>query len=256
MSTDTIVLRCVNVGVRFGALKAVDDFSYDFHLGRTFALIGPNGAGKTTLLNVLSGRLARHTGRILCREQDITRFSPQQRAHAGIGRSFQITKIFPELSVLDNLRIAAQVAHRTQTGRRMPFWPSPAYEQYLHDDVEAVLGLTGLEEQRHAMAGTLSYGMQRALELGITLMPNPQVLLLDEPLAGCGQHEIAAAITLIQRAAQGRTVILVEHNMDVVMRLADCIVVMAQGRMIADGSPEQIRNNANVRAVYLGEEAA
>lgn len=247
---DTVALRCADITVRFGALNAIDSISYEFRRGSVYGLIGPNGAGKTTLLNVLAGRIMRFSGRIECNGADITRLMPHERARRGIGRSFQITKIFPDLTVLENLRIAAQVS----CGRWTPPWPSRAYDRLLSSDIDAMLELTGLASQRSTIAGTLSYGMQRALELGVTLMPNPSILLLDEPLAGVGHHDIETATRLIQAAARGRTVLLVEHNMNVVMRLSRHIVVLAAGQLIADGRPEEIRGNAMVRSVYLGDE--
>ncbi|RYF62698.1 MAG: ABC transporter ATP-binding protein [Comamonadaceae bacterium] len=249
---DVVALRCEAVTVQFGALKAIDNLSYDFRRGGLYGLIGPNGAGKTTLLNVLAGRLMQSTGRILCGALDITRMPPHRRAAQGIGRSFQITKIFPDMTVLENLRIAAQVAQP----RFMPLWPSRSYDRHLAGPIDAMLDTTGLALHRDEVAGTLSYGLQRALELGVTLLPNPPILLLDEPLAGVGHHEIDAATRLIQQASAGRTVLLIEHNMDVVMRLSERIVVMAQGRIIADGPPERIRNDPLVRSVYLGEDDA
>lgn len=245
-----IALRCVDVAVQFGALRALDGVTYDFRRGGLYGLIGPNGAGKTTLLNALSGRLARCTGRIECGGRDITRLAPHERARHGIGRSFQITKIFPDMTVLENLRVAAQVS----LGRRMLPWPSAAYDRRMADAIDAMLALTGLEHHRDAEAGTLSYGLQRALELGVTLMPNPSILLLDEPLAGVGHHEIEGAAALIRTASKGRTVLLIEHNMDVVMDLSERVVVMAAGKVIANGAPSAIKDNPLVRTVYLGEE--
>lgn len=252
MNTQTqgSALRCADITVQFGALKAIDGVTYDFARGGVYGLIGPNGAGKTTLLNVLAGRLMRFTGKIECNGADITRWTPHRRARHGVGRSFQITKIFPEMSVLDNLRVALQVAR----GRWLAPWPSRAFDRRMDADIDAMLELTGLTRFRDAIAGTLSYGLQRALELGVTLMPNPSILLLDEPLAGVGHHEIAGATALIRAASTGRTVVLIEHNMDVVMQLSGRIVVMAAGKVIADGAPQEIRGNAMVRTVYLGED--
>ena len=246
----TVALRCADVSVHFGALKAIDRVTYEFSHGGVYGLIGPNGAGKTTLLNVIAGRLMPSGGRIELDGTDITRLKPHHRARCGMGRSFQITKIFPDLTVLENLRIAAQVSQ----GRWLPMWPSAAYDRKLAARIDRMLELTELRRYRDAIAGVLSYGLQRALELGVTLMPDPSILLLDEPLAGVGHHEIESATALIQTALEGRTVLLIEHNMDVVMRLSQRVVVMAAGQVIADGSPEEIRDNALVRSVYLGED--
>ncbi|MBD9473074.1 ABC transporter ATP-binding protein [Achromobacter sp. K91] len=247
-----IALQCAQVSVTFGALRAIEDFSYTFETGRVYGLIGPNGAGKTTLLNVLSGNLPGHGGRILCHGADISRLRAHERARHGIGRSFQITKIFPEMTVLENLRIAAQISH----SHLLPFWLAPRYDRRLASTIDAMLELTDLTAWRDTVAGTLSYGLQRALELGLTLLPDPRILLLDEPLAGVGHHEIAAATRLIRHAAAGRTVLLIEHNMDVIMTLSEHIVVLSNGRKVAEGPPAAIRDDATVRAVYLGEEVA
>jgi branched-chain amino acid transport system ATP-binding protein len=245
-----VALRCSDVSVHFGALRAIDGVTYEFRRGGVYGLIGPNGAGKTTLLNVLAGRLMRVNGIIELDGVDVTRLSPNLRARRGMGRSFQITKIFPELSVLENLRIAAQVGQ----GGWLPMWPSAAYDRRLAESIDRMLELTSLARYRDTVAGTLSYGLQRALELGVTLLPDPKVLLLDEPLAGVGHHEIEGATALIRAALVGRTVVLIEHNMDVVMQLCEQIVVMAAGKVVAEGSPDEVRDNALVRSVYLGED--
>lgn len=246
----TIALQCANVSVMFGALKAINDVNYDFETGRVYGLIGPNGAGKTTLLNVLAGRQLQHQGAVLCDGKDISALTPHQRAMQGIGRSFQITKIYPDMTVLENLRIAAQIKH----SRFMPFWIAPRYDRKLVADIDAMLELTGLTAYRNDIAGTMSYGLQRALELGLTVLPGPRILLLDEPLAGIGHHEIESATQLIQAASAGRTVLLIEHNMDVIMSLSEQIVVMSNGRVIAQGTPEQVKADPTVRSVYLGED--
>ncbi|TCS38342.1 amino acid/amide ABC transporter ATP-binding protein 1 (HAAT family) [Paucimonas lemoignei] len=246
----SIALQCANVSVSFGALKAIDNVNYEFEAGRVYGLIGPNGAGKTTLLNVLAGRLLQHQGKVLCHGEDISALAPHQRARHGIGRSFQITKIFPDMTVLENLRIAAQIKH----SRFMPFWISSRYDRKLAGDIDAMLEMTGLTAHRHDIAGAMSYGLQRALELGLTLLPGPRILLLDEPLAGIGHHEIEAATRLIQSVSAGRTVLLIEHNMDVIMSLSEQIVVMSNGSVIAQGTPEQVRADETVRSVYLGED--
>lgn len=247
-----IALECRDVTVSFGALKAIDGFSYQFEAGRNYGLIGPNGAGKTTLLNVLAGRLFQNNGIVLCNGADISAMPAYKRARAGIGRSFQVTKTYPEMTVAENLRIAAQIKH----SRFLPFWIATRYDKQLQHDIDVMLELTGLVAHRDEIAGTMSYGLQRALELGVTLLPQPTILLLDEPLAGIGHHEIDSATQLIRSAAEGRTVLLIEHNMDAVMSLSDEIVVMSNGRKIACGVPQVIRADQTVRSVYLGEEAS
>jgi branched-chain amino acid transport system ATP-binding protein len=243
-------LQCEHVSVHFGALKAIDDVNYDFETGGVYGLIGPNGAGKTTLLNVLAGQLMGYRGRILCRGTDISSLAPYQRARHGIGRSFQITKIYLEMTVLENMRIAAQVKYSPF----LPFWVAPGYDRRMGEDIDRMLELTGLAAYRDVVAGTMSYGLQRNLELGLTLLPEPNILLLDEPLAGIGHHEIESATELIRRAAVGRTVLLIEHNMDVIMSISRLIVVMSNGRVIAQGTPERIKADPTVRSVYLGDE--
>lgn len=249
-ATGTPALRCQNISVRFGALKAIDDVSYSFATGTVTGLIGPNGAGKTTLLNVLAGRLLTHEGAVMCEGEDISRLGATDRARRGLGRSFQITKIYPDMTVAENLRIAAQIKH----SRFIPFWVSARYDRRLQQDIDAMLELTGLAAHRDDIAGALSYGLQRALELGLTILPEPRILLLDEPLAGIGHHEIASATALIRKAAQGRTVVLIEHNMDVIMSLSQQIVVMSNGSVIAQGTPRQVQDDPLVRSVYLGED--
>lgn len=245
-----VALRCENVTVSFGALKAINDFSHDFKEGRVYGLIGPNGAGKTTLLNVLAGRQMRHSGRVFYGGREISRQPAFERARLGIGRSFQITKVFGEMSVMDNLLIAAQ----SRRQGFQPFWSSRRFDNQWREQIDATMELTGLTRHRDAIAGTLPYGLQRSLELGLTLLPDPRVLLLDEPLAGIGHHEIEAALALIGKVAQGRTVLLIEHNMDAVMSLSDEIVVMSNGAILAYGTPQEIRRSEAVRSIYLGED--
>ena len=228
-------LSCENIQVSFGGLKAVNDVSYDFKPGRLYGLIGPNGAGKTTLLD---GR-------------DVTHLSVHRRTRGGLGRSFQITKIFAGMSVLENLQIAA-FAHRY---RLQPFWLPASRFTAVREQAERVLEEVGLTALARRPAEYLSHGDQRALEVGLSLLSEPRVLLLDEPLAGVGHDQLDRAIGLIRQIVTGRTVLLIEHNMDVVMQVSDEIVVMVQGQLLASGSPGDIRANAAVRAAYLGDEA-
>jgi len=246
-----VALRCEGVTVSYGALRAVNDVSHEFQEGRIYGLIGPNGAGKTTLLNVLAGRQLRHAGKVYCGDQEISHRPAYERARMGIGRSFQITKIFGELTVVENLLVAAQ----SRRAGFQPFWISRHFDQQFRKHLDSILELTGLAVHRDEIAGTLPYGLQRSLELGVTLLPDPKILLLDEPLAGIGHHEIQAALALIRKAAQGRTVLLIEHNMDAVMSLSHEIVVMSNGSVLACGAPEDIRRNETVRSIYLGEDA-
>ncbi|MGR3575027.1 MAG: ABC transporter ATP-binding protein [Sagittula sp.] len=243
-------LSCENIQVSFGGLKAVNGVSYDFAPGRLYGLIGPNGAGKTTLMNALSGHAALSGGRVRLDGQDVTSLSVHWRTRKGLGRSFQITKIFAGMSVLENLQMAA-FAHRY---RLQPFWLPAGRFAAIREQAERVLELVGLTALAHRPAEYLSHGDQRALEVGLSLLSEPRVLLLDEPLAGVGHDQLERAIGLIARIVKDRTVLLIEHNMDVVMQVSDEIVVMVQGQMLASGSPAEIRANAAVRAAYLGEE--
>ena len=252
MIASTETLACHDVTVRYGEFVAVDAVSIDFSPGVISSVIGPNGAGKTTLINVLSGRQAPQRGSVRLGTRDITSMRAYQRARLGIGRSFQITKVFPEITVLENVRLAAQA----RLFRLQPFWRSATHYRALQDAAEEILDEVGLQHLRDRFADTLSHGDQRALEIGITLATRPSVLLLDEPLAGVGEKEIDRTMRLIERAAQGRTVVLVEHNINAVMALSHHVVVMTQGIVLAAGPPDQVRRNEAVRRAYLGDEDA
>ncbi|HLT27203.1 MAG TPA: ABC transporter ATP-binding protein [Zeimonas sp.] len=245
-----VSLRCQDIEVAFGGLRAVDGVSYEFEPNRLYSLIGPNGAGKTTLMNALSGRSRLNNGKVLLDGRDITSLAPYQRTRAGLGRSFQITQIFPGATVLENLRLAAQASRY----RLQPFWRPVRSFRAIQQDAEAVLAEIGLEPAAHVRAENLSHGDQRALEVGLTLLSRPKVLLLDEPLAGVGVQDIDRSVERIRRIARGRTVLLIEHNMEVVMEISDEIVVMVSGRILASGSPRTVRDDPRVRSAYLGEE--
>ncbi|MFC4272753.1 ATP-binding cassette domain-containing protein [Sneathiella chungangensis] len=244
------VLRCEDIEVSYGAFKAVTNVSYEFKPGLLYGLIGPNGAGKTTLMNALSGRAQLSNGRVFLNEQEITKQPPHARTWAGLGRSFQITQIFSEMTVFENLRLAAQAHHF----RLQPFWRPVGKFREIANDAERVLQEIGLESFGHISAGSLSHGDQRALEIGLALLSEPQVLLLDEPLAGVGHDVAEKAVELIRRVSQGRTVLLIEHNMDVVMEISDEIIVMLAGEILASGEAETIKSDPRVRTAYLGEE--
>jgi branched-chain amino acid transport system ATP-binding protein len=246
------VLACESVTVRFGALAALDNVSLAFPGVGIHSVIGPNGAGKTTLINVLSGRQRPTSGRVTLDDTDITSKRAFERTRAGIGRSFQITKIFPTLSVFENLRLAAQA----RAFGLQPFWRRVESYRMLAEAAERTAVDIGLQELAHAPADQLSHGDQRALELGITLMTAPRILLLDEPLAGVGEHEIDRTMEVIERVSTTRTVILIEHNIDVVMKVSRRIVVMDQGAVLSIGTPAEVRRDPAVRKAYLGEEDA
>ncbi len=243
-------LACRGATVRFGAFTALNGVDVAFAPGILHGVIGANGAGKTTLINVLSGRQDLAAGQVLLDGRDITGLPAHARARLGLGRSFQITKIFPTMTVFENLRLAAQPVHF----RLQPFWRPVTAFRAVAEAAERMLEFTGLAQRRDVVAGQLAHGDQRALEVGLSLMGNPRTLLLDEPLAGVGHHEIERAVDLLRRVHVGRTVVLIEHNMTVMMALAERIVVMARGAVLATGTPEEVRKDPRVRASYLGED--
>jgi branched-chain amino acid transport system ATP-binding protein len=235
---------------RFGGLVATDGVDLDVAEGETLAIIGPNGAGKTTLIGQLAGNLSPDTGRIRFGGVDVTALPAAARSHRGLARSFQITSIFRELSALDNVALAVQ-AH---TGHSFRFWRPARTEAALREPARAILDQVGLGARADVPAGTLAHGEQRQLEIAMALATRPRLLLLDEPVAGMGPEESQRMVQLL-RALRGRhTLVLVEHDMDVVWALADRISVLVYGRVIATGAPEAIRLNAEVRRAYLGEE--
>jgi branched-chain amino acid transport system ATP-binding protein len=234
----------------FGALRATDGVDLHVKEGETLAVIGPNGAGKTTLISQLAGNLRPDAGTIRFAGEDITRLPAPKRARKGLARSFQITSIYPEFSVLDNVALAVQ-AH---SGHSFRFWRRARGDPALTEPAHRVLEQVGLQERSHVLAANLAHGEQRQLEMALALATDPSLLLLDEPMAGMGTEESQRMIALLSKLKQRKTIILVEHDMDAVFRLADRISVLVYGRVIATGAPEQIRANPEVRAAYLGEE--
>ena len=235
----------------FGGVVAVDRVTLEVRAGEVHALIGPNGAGKTTLIHQVSGSLPADTGQILFEERDITRLAAHERVRAGLARSYQVTSLFRRFSVLDNLALAVQA----RSGSSFSFWRPLAAERALFDearDIAARINLTRVD----IPAASLSHGEQRALEVGLALATRPKLVLLDEPMAGMGLEESKRMIDLVRRVRESVTVLLVEHDMDAVFRLADRISVMVNGRLIATGAPEAIRRNEEVRRAYLGDELA
>ena len=237
---------------RFGGLLATDEVGLDLAAGELHALIGPNGAGKTTLLAQIAGNLAPDSGAILFEERDIVALGQHRRVAAGIARSHQITSLFGPLSVLDNLALAVQA----RSGSSLSFWRPLGAETRLFDEARALAELIGLGKRTALRADTLSHGEQRVLEVGLALATRPRLLLLDEPMAGLGPDETARMIALIERVRAGITVLLVEHDMDAVFRLAERISVLVGGRVIASGAPAAIRADGEVRRAYLGDELA
>jgi branched-chain amino acid transport system ATP-binding protein len=246
------MLELKGVSKRFGGVVATDDVSLHVAAGEVHALIGPNGAGKTTLIAQISGSLGVDSGQIRFLEEDVTRTRQHQRVKAGLARSYQITSIFKRFSVLDNLALAVQA----RSGSSFSFWRPVAAEGALFDEARSIAAQIGLAEKSGDLAGTLAHGEQRALEVGLALATLPKLVLLDEPMAGMGPEESARMIELVGRIRAKVTVLLVEHDMDAVFRLADRITVMVNGRVIATGSPGQIRAYAEVRRAYLGDEVA
>ncbi len=234
----------------FGALKVSDAITFDVAEGELHAIIGPNGAGKTTLIHQLSGSLAPDAGRIAMAGQDITRLSMPARARLGLARSFQITRILAGFTLLENVALAVQA----RSGSSFRFLRPVAREAALNDQAAEALVTVGLGQSARRIAGTLSHGEKRQLEIAIALAMRPKVLLLDEPLAGTGHAESARLSTLIAGLKGRLSIVLIEHDMEAVFALADRISVLVQGRVIATGTPPEIRANAGVRTAYLGEE--
>jgi branched-chain amino acid transport system ATP-binding protein len=246
------VLSLRNLSKRFGGVVAVDGVTLDVAAGEVHALIGPNGAGKTTLIHQISGSLACDQGQIVFLGNDLTKTKAHERVRAGLARSYQITSIFRRFSVLDNLALAVQA----RSGSSFSFWRPVAAEAALFDEARRIASQVNLTQKVDSVASTLAHGEQRALEVGLALATRPKLLLLDEPMAGMGPEESNRMIELIGRIRAEVAVLLVEHDMDAVFRLADRISVMVNGRLIATGFPEQIRMNAQVRKAYLGDELA
>ena len=235
----------------FGALRASDGIDFDVREGETHAVIGPNGAGKTTFIGQLGGGLRPDAGRIVFAGEDVTALSAPRRARKGLARSFQITSIYPEFSVLTNVALAVQ-AH---AGHSFRLWRDARTDRALVAPAEQILAEVGLAPRAHALAANLSHGEQRQLEVAMALATKPRLLLLDEPMAGMGAEDSQRMIAFLGTLKRRYTIVLVEHDMDAVFRLADRISVLVYGRVIATGEPEAVRANPEVRAAYLGEDA-
>ena len=246
------MLELAGVSKRFGGVVATDSVSLAVASGEVHALIGPNGAGKTTLIGQISGALGVDDGAIRFLGQDITRARQHQRVRAGLARSYQITSIFRRFSVLDNLALAVQA----RSGSSFAFWRPVAREAALFDEARGLAREVGLGERLEVLAGNLAHGEQRALEVALALATQPKLVLLDEPMAGMGPEDSQRMIALIARIREQVTVLLVEHDMDAVFRLADRITVLVNGRVIATGAPEAIRTHPEVMRAYLGDELA
>src|SRR5687767_6945500 len=234
----------------FGALRACDGIDFDVREGETHAVIGPNGAGKTTFISQLAGNLRPNAGTVRFAGADITTLPAPKRARLGLARSFQITSVYPEFSALDNVALAVQA----NAGHSFRFWRKARGDSRLTEPARKVLEEVGLSSRMNVLAANLAHGEQRQLEVAMALATDPRLLLLDEPMAGMGIEESQRMIALLSKLKQTKTIILVEHDMDAVFRLADRISVLVYGRVIATGAPEAIRANLEVRTAYLGED--
>ncbi len=233
----------------FGGVVATDNVTMGIEAGELHAIIGPNGAGKTTLIAQLSGDLAPDAGHVLFGGKDITTVPTHRRSHFGLARSFQITSVFMGLSVIDNVALAVQ-AH---DGHSFRFWQPATTQARLRKPALEVLEKVGLIDRAGSIASALSHGERRQLEIAMALATKPSFMLLDEPMAGMGVEESAAMVEILRSLKGEKTILLVEHDMDVVFALADRISVLVYGRIVATGKPEAIRQNADVRQAYLGE---
>jgi branched-chain amino acid transport system ATP-binding protein len=249
--TDAL-LQIDGLAKRFGGIVATDDVTLTVSQGELHAIIGPNGAGKTTLIAQLAGQLAPDSGRIRFAGHDITHVQVYRRSLLGLARSFQITSLFLDLSVLDNVALAVQ-AH---AGHSFRFWRAARSETELREPARAALARVGLSDRADLPASALSHGEHRLLELAIALAGNPRMLLLDEPMAGLGPEESARMVDMLRALKAELTILLVEHDMEAVFALADRISVLVYGRVIASGKPDAIRANPQVRDAYLGEQEA
>ena len=239
-----------NLNKSFGALKVTDDVSLDVAPGELHAIIGPNGAGKTTLISQLSGQLASDSGTVNLGGRDITRMPMPGRVRLGLARSFQITSVLPGFTALENVALAVQA----RKGSSFRFFAPVATEAALNDAAMRALAEAGLDDRAHVLARSLSHGEHRRLELAIALATDPKVLLLDEPLAGVGGEDADAFVDRLRRFKGRLTMVLIEHDMDAVFKLADRVSVLVYGQIIASGAPEDVRNDPAVRAAYLGDE--
>jgi branched-chain amino acid transport system ATP-binding protein len=247
---EEIILETQNLRREFGALVAVADVSIKVKARTLHSIIGPNGAGKTTFFNLLSGNIEPTSGQVIYKGQDITKLPLHRTAHLGIGRSFQITNIFPSLTVLENIRLSSQALGKDN----FRLFRSHRYFKQYEERAWEVIEQVGLKGRALSPARTLPHGDQRKLELGMILAPDPELLLLDEPTAGMASEQVPELMALIQQiqATGEKTVMLVEHNMNVVMNVSDAITVMHYGQVLAEGTPAEISANETVQQAYLG----
>jgi len=244
------ILHTQNLGKSYGMLHAVDDVSLSVESGTIHAVIGPNGAGKTTLFQCLTGGVRPTSGRVYFTGKNVTGMPAHNRVSIGMGRSFQLTSLFQELSAQENLRIAAQGRDGM---RALAFWHGVERHQHHIDLANEILTRLGLESRAHLAAGELSHGQQRILEVGMALAAQPRMLFLDEPTSGMGVDDIPVMTKLIAELGRDHTILLIEHNMSIVMSISNKITVMHQGGILVEGSPEEVRADERVRSAYLGE---
>jgi branched-chain amino acid transport system ATP-binding protein len=248
MSATPAALQLIDVRKSFGSARIINGVSLAIAAGERHAIIGPNGAGKSTLYNLISGRFPVSAGAIRLNGEDVTNLRPYEINRKGLARSFQVTNLFSNLSVYENLRCAVLWG----AGYKYSFWHRLSKLAEVNARVEEVIAKIGLARRAHTAAGTLSYAEQRALEIGVTIAGGASVILLDEPTAGMSRTETAQAVELIRQMSAGKTLIMVEHDMSVVFDLADRISVLVYGELVASGTPAEIRANAAVQAAYLG----
>lgn len=249
MAESEILLCGVDITRRWGGLLALNKVSLDLQRGTVHAVIGTNGAGKSTLINILSGEIPPSSGQVALLSQDVTAWSQPRRARAGLGRSYQRNTIYPTFTVLENCRLAAQA----NVQKPWAWWRDARRCSASMDSARASATRAGLDNLLDRQAGLLSHGQKRQLEIAMCLATQPQVLLLDEPLAGMGAEETERMLTLLAELKTSHAILLVEHDMDAVFRIADCITVMVNGAVIACGTPDFVRNSPDVRVAYLGE---
>lgn len=246
--SSTPLLSTRGVTKKFGGFTANYDVSVDFPRGKLTAIIGPNGAGKSTFFNMVTGAFAPTSGEILFGGENLAGRKQHEFARVGISKSFQITNLFPALSVLENVRLAVQAMHSTYN-----LWsPRSAHTEWV-ERAEALLELVELQDRRHDRAENLAHGEQRSLEIAIALACDPQLLLLDEPTAGMSPEETRVIMHLILKLLKDRTIGIVEHKMKLIMGISDSIIVLHQGKLLVQGSPDEIRTNEEVKRVYLGK---
>jgi branched-chain amino acid transport system ATP-binding protein len=249
MASGNKLLETVSVTMRFGGLTALDNVTYSIQKGEVRGIIGPNGAGKTTLFNVVTGELKPTSGKIFLRGKDITSFTPHIICQEGMSRTFQLTFIFPEMTVYDSIWVGVN------SRARRPWNPVilARHAADISQKTQEICHLVGLEEKMNELASNLSYGDQKILEIAMALSTQPFILLLDEPTQGVSPKEADNILEVIEKLSKKMTIILIEHSMDVVLRLCHIITVLNGGRVVAEGPPDEIRKNEEVQRVYLGE---